>query len=137
MFFQILALAFFKLVPASETTITQPIWWGMPIILLSLTLVFGWLTVEITADTVRLRFGIGLIRRAWPLADIAGVRPVRNALWTGWGIRSGWDYALYNVSGRDAVELTFRDGRSRVRIGTDQPAALVAALAAARSTQLG
>jgi hypothetical protein len=34
---------------------------------------------------------------------------------------------LYNVSGFDAVELSLADGR-RVRLGTDEPDAVVAAL---------
>jgi hypothetical protein len=67
-----------------------------------------------------LRFGIGVIRRRFPIAAIESARTVRNPWYCGWGIhriRNGW---LFNVSGFDAVELGMADGR-RYRIGTDEP----------------
>jgi hypothetical protein len=45
----------------------------------------------------------------------------------GWGIRITTRGMLYNVSGRDAVEIRLDDGR-RFRLGTDDPNGLVAAL---------
>ena len=91
-------------------------------------LLFGSLTVAIDGDTVRLHFGVGLIRKSFPLADIRSARAVRGRWWHGWGIRwipgTGW---LYNVSGFDAVELDL-DGDRKVRIGTDEPQALTAAV---------
>ena len=55
------------------------------------------------------------------------MRRVRNKWWYGYGVRkvpNGW---MYNVAGLDAVELEL--GEDRVfRIGTDDPAALMAAL---------
>jgi hypothetical protein len=39
---------------------------------------------------------------------------------------------LFNVSGLDAVEVELVDGK-RIRIGTDEPQALVAAIRARRS----
>lgn len=90
-------------------------------------LLFGSLTVEIAGGHVRIRFGIGLVRKRWPLDGIEACRPVRNTWLYGWGIRKipgGW---LYNVSGLDAVELKLKGGKT-VRIGTDEPQALAAAL---------
>lgn len=84
---------------------------------------FGALTVEVDDLSVQLRFGIGLIRKSFSLADIASCRAVRNRWWWGWGIRlipGGW---LYNVSGLDAVELAMRNGKV-FRIGTNEPHAL-------------
>lgn len=92
-------------------------------------LCFGWLRVEVGEGRVRLRYGIGLIRKEIPLRDVGEVQPVRNPWYYGWGIRlipGGW---LYNVSGLDAVELR-REGGGRTRIGTDEPQALAAAIAA-------
>ncbi len=85
--------------------------------------VFGWLTVSVDGKAVDVRFGLGLIRRRIPLERIEAVRTVRNPWWYGYGVRltpQGW---MFNVSGRDAVELTIEKGR-RFRIGTDQPAEL-------------
>ena len=86
-------------------------------------MLFGALTVEVDDTTIRLRFGVGLIRKTFSLADVASCRPVRNPGWWGWGIRlipGGW---LYNVSGLDAVELVLKNGKT-FRIGTDEPQVL-------------
>lgn len=87
----------------------------------------GSLTVQVDTDTLRLWFGPGWIRKTIPLRDIVHVQPARNTWRHGWGIhcmRNGW---VYNVSGFDAVELQLKGGRL-VRIGTDDPAGLEAAL---------
>ena len=76
------------------------------------------------------RFGIGLIRKRIPLAEIVEVRPVRNSWLYGWGIHRtphGW---LYNVSGWEAVEITLTSGK-HLRLGTDEPQRLMQVLLAA------
>lgn len=98
--------------------------WAVSLVLLAL---FYRLRVEVTREHLRFRFGIGLIGRTFPIADIASARPVRNKWYYGWGIRltpRGW---LYNVSGFDAVEIGMRSGKT-YRIGTDEPALLTEAL---------
>ena len=90
-------------------------------------LLFGSLTVEIAGGHLVIRFGVGLIRKRWPLDQMEDCRPVRTSWVDGWGIRltsRGW---LYNVSGFDAVELKLKSGKM-VRIGTDEPQALCAAV---------
>ncbi len=95
--------------------------------LLLLFPLFHSLGVHVTRDEIRLRFGIGLIRKRIPLEDVRETALVENHWWNGWGIkkiRHGW---LYNVSGFQAVEL--RTMRGRVyRIGSDEPRALKAAV---------
>ena len=100
-----------------------------PLLLITalVVLVFSALTVEVDAEAIRLRFGIGLVRKRISLAEVKGCREVRNPWYTGWGIRLGPGYVLWNVSGFDAVELDFASGR-RFRVGTDEPAALVSAI---------
>ena len=103
--------------------------------LLVIVPVFASLTVAVTDAAVLLRFGVGLIRKRFPLDDIESAAPVTNSWISGWGIRlipGGW---LYNVSGTDAVELRLRNGRT-VRVGTDDQEALLAALSEARATVL-
>jgi hypothetical protein len=88
---------------------------------------FTTLTVHIGDGVIAVRFGPGLPRRTIPLAEIESARAVRNSWLTGYGFRragSGW---LYNVSGRDAVEIELSSGRT-VRIGTDEPEELLRAL---------
>ena len=97
---------------------------GSMVVVLAL---FASLTVEIDAEHLRIRFGIGLIRKRFPLDQIDTCRPVKNPWIYGWGIRltpHGW---LYNVSGQEAVELKMKSGKT-CRIGTDEPEVLIAAL---------
>ncbi|MEI6748073.1 MAG: hypothetical protein WCM93_02825 [Bacteroidota bacterium] len=95
---------------------------GLTIPLLALvTLLFYNLTVEVTREKVAFRFGIGLVRRSYSICDIDTCTPVTNRLWYGWGIHFIGNTTVYNVSGIQAVELTFKGRKRRVRIGTDEP----------------
>ena len=88
---------------------------------------FATLTVETSKDLLELRFGPGLIRKRFPMEEIASCRVVTNPWYYGWGIRltpHGW---LYNVSGFAAVEIETRSGR-KYRIGTDDPEQLAEAV---------
>jgi hypothetical protein len=78
------------------------------------------LTVIVDDDFVRIRFGLGLIRKNFKLSGIKSCAIVRNKWWYGWGIRWTPKGLLFNVSGLDAVELTMNDGKI-YRIGTDEP----------------
>lgn len=100
------------------------------VVLLALAL-FHALTVEIRHGELRIRFGVGLIRKTLRVKDIESAEAVRNRWWYGWGIRltpHGW---LFNVSGLDAVQIRLRNGRG-YRIGTDEPEKLVAAIEEAK-----
>lgn len=96
--------------------------------LLALTLL-GALTVVVDEQFLRIRFGLGIFRKKFPLAEIASIKKVKNPWYYGWGIRlwlspKMW---IFNVSGFDAVELIMKDGNI-YRIGTDEPDALREAL---------
>jgi hypothetical protein len=84
-------------------------------------------------EAIRLRFGVGLIRKRIPLRDVQAWREVRNPWYAGWGIRMGPGGVIWNVSGLDAVELALPEGR-HFRIGSDEPAALAAAIARTKGT---
>jgi hypothetical protein len=56
-------------------------------ILLLVFAVFGWLTVDIDTERLRIAFGIGLVRRRISLRTIRAFAPVRNRWYYGWGIR--------------------------------------------------
>ncbi|MFO1114875.1 MAG: hypothetical protein U1E28_04275 [Beijerinckiaceae bacterium] len=96
-----------------------------------LGLLFSSLTIEVDAEEVRWFFGPGVWRKSIARSEIASAIPVVNPWWSGYGIRfmsRGW---LYNVGGRDAVEIMTKDGRM-VRLGTDEPQSLARALNAER-----
>ena len=104
---------------------------GGPILMGAMALLFHSLTVEIDATHLRFRFGIGLIRKSIPLAEIVAVKPVRNSWRHGWGMHwtpRGW---LYNVSGWEAVEIMLASGK-RLRLGTDQAHKLTQAIQVAK-----
>ena len=104
--------------------------WGVMGAVLALLIamgLFSTLTVEMARGYLIARFGPGVVRKRFPLQEIASFRVVRNPWYYGWGIRltpHGW---LYNVSGCLAVELKTRSGK-KYRIGTDDPEGLASAL---------
>jgi hypothetical protein len=84
-------------------------------------LIFYKLTITIDDTHLTFKMGIGLIGKSYALSDIESCTPVRNSVMWGIGIRmtpSGW---LYNVSGLSAIELTFKNRKTKMRIGTDRP----------------
>ena len=88
------------------------------------------LTVRVTRSDIALSFGVGLIRKQFPIGDISRARIVQNRWYNGFGIRKirgGW---LYNVSGFDAIEIQLKNER-KYRIGTNQPKELLAAVESA------
>lgn len=104
-------------------------WWllALGLLLLAVGLVAARLTVVVDGESVTATFGWGWPRRRIALDEIDGIQAVRNSWWHGWGIRKvsrGW---MFNNAGRDAVELRLRSGKV-FRVGTDQPAELLAAL---------
>lgn len=93
---------------------------ALALLLTGVYVLAGSLSVTVDQHQLRMALGSGLVRRSIPLSEIKDCRPVRNSWWYGWGIRltpRGW---LWNVSGLDAVELTYVSGK-HFRIGTDEP----------------
>src|SRR6267143_559258 len=103
----------------------QPALLGILLVAIVLpALLFGALTVIVDDSRLSLRFGVGLIRKSFPLDSIRSFKAVRNPWYYGWGIRFTPVGRLYNVSGLSAVDLLLQNGR-HVRVGTDEPDALV------------
>lgn len=102
-------------------------------ILAVVLVLFSTLTVTVDDVAVRLAFGLDLLRREIPLDAVVRARKLRNAWWAGWGTRVITNGRLYSVGGLDAVELELDTGRV-VRVGTDEPDELLAAVR--RATRL-
>ena len=95
----------------------------------TIALLFYRLKVVVHAREIVLSFGIGVIQKRIAIKHIRAVEPVKNSFWFGWGIRLtpyGW---LWNISGYDAVELTFKDRKEKFRIGCADSAELASAIA--------
>ena len=121
----LLPLAFILPPPASVVTAATTV------VMVVSFLLFYSLTTEVSGDAFSFRLGVGVIRRTIPIAEIAECRVVTNPWYFGWGIHltpRGW---LYNVSGREAVEIDLRNGK-RLLVGSDEPEALCNAISAAR-----
>lgn len=98
----------------------HPILIGSVALMALLLLAFHSLTIEVTREQIRARFGWSPFGRTFSVTEIRDARIVKNRWYYGWGIRftpHGW---LYNISGLDAVEIEFRNGK-KVRLGTDEP----------------
>jgi hypothetical protein len=114
---------------AGQRSLPRPIpaVWLVLILALLIVLLFGSLTTEVSQTHFTFWFGLGLIRRSFPLSSIASCTVVVNPWTYGWGIRrtpEGW---LYNVSGLRAIELTLHGGK-RLRVGSDEPEQLCQAI---------
>src|SRR5690625_5524368 len=84
-------------------------------------ILFSSLTVKITREELIWYFGPGLWKYRMKLRDIRSVATIRTHPAEGFGIR-WWPGkgTLYNVSGRQAVQVVRKDGKMR-RIGTNEP----------------
>lgn len=93
-----------------------------------LTLLFYRLKVEVNSQEIIVSFGIGLIKKKIQINDIKSAEEVKNKFWYGWGIRytpHGW---LWNISGYEAVEISFKDSDKKFRIGCKDSTELKAAI---------
>jgi hypothetical protein len=89
--------------------------------LLICLLIFYKLTITIDDTYIGFSLGTGLIAKKYLISDIQSCKSVRNNPIYGIGIRKipgGW---LYNVTGLNAIEIKFKNSKSIVRIGTNQP----------------
>ena len=105
----------------------HPFFIAIFIVLVICLFLFAVLNVRVDSEEINIRFGIGLIRKSFPIRDIKSHGIVKNPWYYGWGIRRtphGW---LYNVSGFRAVELRMKDGKG-YRIGTNDPSGLYNAI---------
>lgn len=90
--------------------------------------IFSTLTVSVQQDALRIWFGpLRLIKKSWPMSEIASATIVTNRWYYGWGIRWTPRGPLYNVAGFKAVEVTLVSGKT-FRIGTDEPEELKRAI---------
>ena len=91
------------------------------LVVIAVTLVlFYSLTVVIWEDELKVRFGLGLIRKRFKLNEIESCQVIKNPWYYGWGIRLTPHGMLFRVSGLRAVQIKFRTGK-RFQIGTDVP----------------
>lgn len=87
--------------------------------------IFYRLTIIVSDSSVGFSMGTGHVKKSYPVEVIESCRAVTNPPFYGIGIHWTPDGWLYNVSGRKAIELTFKN-RKKIRIGTDRPEEIAA-----------
>ena len=80
---------------------------------------FHSLIVEVTQQYIKIKFGPGLIRKKLKIENVESCKPVEIPKGSRIGSRINAEYILYNVTGNEAVELTLKNKKRKVRIGTD------------------
>lgn len=102
---------------------------GAMVIIVTIVYGFSRLTVVVGPAELRARFTWGWPNRVVPLAELSRYNHVRNKWWYGLGVRLAPNGAwIFSVWGLDAVELELKSGK-KLRIGTDDPDRLIAAIA--------
>ncbi len=104
----------------SKKPISITIWIITILIFLFIISLFFSLTVTVDEKWVKLRFGIGIIRKKFALAEIEKSQPVTNPWYYSLGIHTIPDGWIFNVSGLKGVELVLKNGK-HIRIGSAQP----------------
>jgi hypothetical protein len=80
-------------------------------------LLFFKLTIAVNDSNIVISFGVGIIRKKVSLGDINEVKRVKTNWYNGWGIRKIKNGMLYNIQGFNAIELSFKNKKSILRIG--------------------
>ncbi|MHB1278704.1 MAG: hypothetical protein ACYC1Q_09910 [Bacteroidia bacterium] len=88
------------------------------------------LKTEIDGNTIRLSYGIGLIRFRFTIDSLVEAKIIRTPWYYGIGIRITPKGMLYNIHSRDAVEISYlRDGKMKsFMLGSAEPEELKRAL---------
>ena len=92
-----------------------------------LTFAFKWLETSGQGDHLLVRYGpLPSFRKRVRYDGVRGGKRDRSLLIEGWGIHLGPRGWIWNLWGREVVELEREEGR--LRIGTDDPEGLIAHL---------
>ena len=93
------------------------------VLLILIVLLFYRFTVETEQDTIRLTYGIGLIRITPKIDELIRTEVVKTPWYYGLGIRITPKGMLYNIQGTGAVLLEYmHDGKLKtVMIGSPEP----------------
>jgi hypothetical protein len=86
--------------------------------------------VEIDADSLVIRYGVGIVRVRFPLREIETASLAQHRVPFGWNMRCTPYGSQYNLSGTKAVEVAFRSGK-RCQIANNRPQELAEAILAA------
>ncbi|MBT8263060.1 MAG: hypothetical protein KJO05_09580 [Bacteroidia bacterium] len=100
------------------------------IVLIIAAALFYQLTVEVDRTTVKVIYGIGLIRIKFKIDELLSTHVIRTPWYYGYGIRITPKGMLYNIQGSKAVEIKFisKGKHKSVMIGSPEPEKLQRAI---------
>lgn len=96
----------------------------LAVILSVIILLFGFMRIEVSNNAVHWKMGVGIISGQISFDEVCSFQKSRSKWSTGWGIRRGKNFTLYNVSGFDRVSFRKCDGNI-ISLGTNDPEGLV------------
>lgn len=104
-----------------------PIAWILFLFLILVLVSMMNMTVTVDRQKVSFAFGLGFPRKTTRLENILNLRIVENSLLEGVGIHWTFPGWLYNIGGRESVEIQLRGG-STFRVGSDEAGELAKAI---------
>jgi len=97
-------------------------------ILFALIPLFSSLTVKVATNQLQLHYGVGLIKKTINLDELESAKVVKTSWVAGYGIRILKGGMLYNIQGAYSVELRFKNKKSFIRVGSNEPEELLKAI---------
>jgi len=82
---------------------------------------FHSLILEVDRKQLKVKFGPGLFYKKINLEDIADCQPITLPWQYRFGLHFNPDFTVYNVTGKEAVEIKLKNKTKTIRIGTDEP----------------
>ncbi len=80
---------------------------------------FYGMTIIVTDKQIKIKLGVGFYTKRIDLSTISSVNSLTYPFYCGYGIRIVKNGLLFNVSGRHAVEIKFRNKKNVILIGTN------------------
>ena len=80
---------------------------------------FYGMTIIVTDRQIKIKLGIGFYTKKIDLSTIRSVNTMTYPFYCGYGIRIVKNGLLFNVSGRHAVEIKFKNKKNVILIGSD------------------
>jgi hypothetical protein len=99
--------------------IPEPAYFVFLVLFFGTLLFFYGITVIVDEKQIIIKLGIGLYKRKIDLSSIQSVESITYPSYYGYGIRLINNGILYNVSGKHAIRLKFKNTRRVILIGTN------------------
>jgi len=89
------------------------------ILFVGILLGFYGMTIIVTDKQIKIKLGVGFYKKKIDLSTIISVSTLTYPFYCGYGIRVVSNGLLFNVSGKHAVEIKFKNKRNVILIGSN------------------